>query len=40
MIAVAPSAIEEVTAILAKEEMQVTSFGKLVKRGERLIVVR
>ena len=40
MIAVAPSAIEEVKAILDKEQMLVTSFGKLVKRGERLIVVR
>jgi selenophosphate synthetase-related protein len=40
MLAVAPSAIAEVTSILAKEGLQVEAFGKLVEKGERLIVVR
>ena len=40
MLAVSPSAIAEVKSILAKEEMQVESFGKFVKKGEKLIVVR
>ena len=36
MIAVTPSAIAEVKAILAKEGMHIASFGKFVKKGERL----
>ncbi|MDD2474727.1 MAG: selenide, water dikinase SelD [Dysgonamonadaceae bacterium] len=40
MIAVTPSAISEVKLLLAKEGLQVTSFGKFVKKGERLIVVK
>ena len=40
MIAVEPSAIAEVKSLLAKEGLQVESFGKFVKRGERLIVVK
>ena len=39
MIAVAPSAVAEVKSLLAKEGFEVESFGKFVKRGERLIVV-
>lgn len=39
MIAVVPSAIAEVKSLLAKEGLQVESFGKLMKKGERLIVV-
>lgn len=40
MIAVEPSAIAEVKSLLAQEGLQVESFGKMVKRGERLIVVK
>ena len=40
MIAVAPSAIAEAKTLLAKEGLQVESFGKFVKRGERFIVVK
>jgi selenide,water dikinase len=40
MIAVEPSAIAEVKSLLAQEGLQVESFGKFVKRGERLIVVK
>lgn len=40
MIAVAPSAIEEVKSLLSKEGLQVESFGKIVKRGEKLVVVK
>ena len=40
MIAVAPSAIAEAKTLLAKERLQVESFGKFVKRGERFIVVK
>ncbi len=40
MIAVEPSAIAEVKSLLAQEGLQVKSFGKMVKRGERLIVVK
>lgn len=40
MIAVESSAIAGVKNLLAKEGIQVASFGKLVKRGERLIVVQ
>lgn len=40
MLAVAPSAVAEVTALLAKEGLQVASFGKMVKKGERVVVVR
>ena len=40
MLAVAPSAIEEVKAMLANEGLHVESFGKLVKKGERVIRVR
>lgn len=40
MIAVEPSAIAEVKSLLAKEGIHVESFGKFVKRGERLIVVK
>ena len=40
MIAVEPSAITEVKILLAKEGIQVESFGKFVKRDERLIVVK
>ena len=40
MIAVEPSTIAEVKSLLAQEGLQVESFGKMVKRGERLIVVR
>ena len=40
MIAVAPSAIAEVKSLLATEGLQVASFGKFVKKGERLIVVK
>ena len=40
MIAVAPSAIPEVKSLLAEEGLQVVSFGKFIKKGERLIVVK
>ena len=40
MIAVAPSAVEEIKSLLAKEGLQVESFGKLVKKSEKLIVVK
>ena len=40
MIAVTPSAIAELKSLLAKQGLQVDSFGKFVKRGERLIVVK
>ena len=40
MIAVEPSAIAEVKSLLAKEGIHVESFGKFVKRGEKLIVVK
>lgn len=40
MIAVEPSTIAEVKSLLAQEGLQVESFGKMVKRGERLIVVK
>ena len=40
MIAVEPSAIAEVKSLLAIEGLQVESFGKMMKRGEKLIVVK
>ncbi len=40
MIAVAPSAIAEVKSLLAKEGLQAESFGKFVKKGKKMIVVR
>lgn len=40
MIAVEPSTIAEVKSLLAIEGLQVESFGKMMKRGERLIVVK
>lgn len=39
MIAVVPSAIEEVKAVLAKADIYAEPFGELVKRGKDLIVV-
>ena len=40
MIAVAPSAIAEVKSLLAKEGLQVESFGEFVKKDKRLILVK
>lgn len=40
MIAVEPSAIAEVKSLLAQEGLQVEPFGKMMKRGEKLIVVK
>ena len=40
MLAVAPSAIETVKTLLAKQGLHVQSFGKFVKRGEGMIVVK
>ena len=39
MLAVAPWAIAEVTALLAKEGLEVEAFGQFVERSQKLIVV-